>query len=103
MLAPSQHICIAVKYGETWDRSPMEVEYCKAIRAALSIRKSVNNEIVYIVSEQSPLECEIKCRQLKLWLNIKIYASKIMHEQNSIDSHRYEYTIYYQLHRQPHI
>ena len=62
---------------EIWGKlnvQPMEVEYRKSLRAALSIRKSVNNEIAYIESGQYPLECEIKSRQLKFWQSMKNYA-----------------------------
>ena len=62
---------------EVWGKiniNSMEIEYRKAIRSALSVRKTVNNEIIYIESGQYPLECEMKARQLKFWVSMKNYA-----------------------------
>ena len=49
----------------------LETCYRKAIKYALSVRPSVNNEIIYIESGQYPLVCDITSRQLKFWLKIQ--------------------------------
>ena len=50
--------------------SVIETLHRKALRTALSIRDSVNNEIVYVESGQYPLSCTIQARQLKFWLKM---------------------------------
>ena len=59
---------------EIWGNSKLEKLECwyrKAIKYALSVRPSVNNEIIYIESGQYPLFCDVKSRQLKFWMKIQ--------------------------------
>ena len=62
-------------YGcEVWgdsNYSKLDTLHRKAIRTALSVRQSVNNEIVYVESGEMPLTYTIKSRQLKFWLKMK--------------------------------
>ena len=44
--------------------------YRQGIKSALSVRESVNNEIVYLESGEFPLEIRISAAQLKFWVSI---------------------------------
>ena len=82
-MAPSKvkldvlNVCLksSVLFGcEVWANSKLDkLECCyrKAIKNALSVRPSVNNEIAYIESGQVPLTCDVKSRQLKFWMNLQ--------------------------------
>ena len=76
------NVCLksSVLFGcEIWANSKLEkIECCyrKAIKNALSVRPSVNNEIAYIESGQFPLVCDVKSRQLKFWLKLVEDAGK---------------------------
>ena len=65
----------SVLFGcEIWANSKIETLECcyrKAIKNALSVRPSVNNEIAYIESGQYPLVCDVKSHQLKFWLKLQ--------------------------------
>ena len=64
-------------YGcETWATAnikQIEVLYRQGIKTALSIRCSVNNEIVYTESGQQPLSVRITKQQLNFWTNLQLY------------------------------
>ena len=66
-------------YGcESWGKSnysKLDALHRKAIRVALSIRQSVNNEIVYVEADQIPLTCKIKTRQLKFWMKMNKFLN----------------------------
>lgn len=58
---------------EIWGSSRLEsLDAChrKAIRFALSVRQTMNNEITYIESGLFPLTCDVKARQLKFWMSL---------------------------------
>ena len=67
------NVCLksSVLFGcEVWANSKLDkLESCyrKAIKNALSVRPSVNNEIAYIETGQFPLVCDVKSRQLQFW------------------------------------
>ena len=67
-------------YGcDVWGKSnysKLEVLHRQALRTALSIRQSINNEIVYLESGQYPLSCTIQSRQLKYWLKMKTFLQE---------------------------
>ena len=71
------NVCLksSVLFGcEIWASSKLEkIEGCyrKAIKNALSVRPSLNNEIAYIESGQFPLVCDVKSRQLKFWMKMQ--------------------------------
>lgn len=71
------NVCLksSVLFGcEVWANSKLDkLECCyrKAIKNALSVRPSVNNEIAYIESGQFPLVCDVKSRQLKFWMTLQ--------------------------------
>ena len=71
------NVCLksSVLFGcEIWANSKLEkIEGCyrKAIKNALSVRPSINNEIAYIESGQFPLVCDVKSRQLKFWMKMQ--------------------------------
>ena len=48
----------------------MEVIYRTGLKTAMSIRPSTNNDIVYIEANSLPLQCDIKTRQLKFWMQL---------------------------------
>ena len=54
----------------------MEVTYRHGLKQALSIRESVNTEIVYIESGKLPLNIRISKQQLKFWTDLKIYLAE---------------------------
>ena len=64
-----------ILYGcECWGSYiPKEIEslYRMAIKTALSVRSNTNNEIIYIEAGLYPLECLIRKRQLKFWLELE--------------------------------
>ena len=64
----------SVTYGcETWgiaNVKEVETMYRQGIKSALSVRESVNNEIVYIESGELPLKIRISASQLKFWVSI---------------------------------
>ena len=71
------NVCLksSVLFGcEIWANSKLEkIEGCyrKAIKNALSVRPSINNEIAYIESGQFPLVCDVKSRQHKFWMKMQ--------------------------------
>ena len=71
------NVCLksSVLFGcEIWANSKLDkLESCyrKAIKNALSVYPSVNNEIAYIESGQFPLSCDVKSSQLKFWLKLQ--------------------------------
>ena len=68
--------CVAasVTYGcEVWGEakvSKLEALYRQGLKSALSVRNSVNNEIVYIETGSWPLQVRITKQQLKLWTSV---------------------------------
>ena len=64
-------------YGcEAWgdaNYSKLDILQRRALRTALSVRQSVNNEIVHTESGQYPLFSTIKPRQLKFWIKMKTF------------------------------
>ena len=62
-------------YGcETWGMNKVknaETAYREGLKSALSIRDCTNNEIVYIESDELPLEVRISKQQLKFWTGIQ--------------------------------
>ena len=54
----------------------LEVLQRQALRTALSVRQSTNNEIVYLESGTYPLSCTITSRQLKFWLKMNVYLQE---------------------------
>ena len=68
--------CVAasVTYGcEVWGEakvSKLEALYRQGLKSALSVRNSVNNEIVYIETGSWPLQVRITKQQLKFWTSI---------------------------------
>ena len=64
----------SVTYGcETWGISKikeLETMYRQGIKAALSVRESVNNEIVYVESGEWPLEIRVSASQIKFWSSL---------------------------------
>ena len=58
---------------ETWGVAKIkEVEtmFRQGIKSALSVRESVNNEIVYVESGERPLEIRIAASQIKFWSSL---------------------------------
>ena len=49
----------------------LEVLYRQGLKTAMSIRKTVNNEIVYIESGEFPLYMRVAKQQLKFWKSIQ--------------------------------
>ena len=64
----------ALLYGcETWGvgrLNNIETAFRQGLKAALSVRESTNNEIIYVESGESPLEVRITKQQIKFWLSI---------------------------------
>ena len=62
-------------YGcESWGNylvPTIDTVYIQGLKTALSIRHSVNNEIVYVESDRYPLTIRIKKQQLKFWLSLQ--------------------------------
>ena len=54
----------------------VEVAYRQGIKQALSIRESVNTEIVYIESGKLPLYIRISKQQLKFWTDLQVYLAE---------------------------
>ena len=50
----------------------VETMYRQGIKSAMSVRESVNNEIVYLESGEFPLEIRIAASQLKFWKSIRL-------------------------------
>ena len=73
--------CLAssLLYGcETWGKSSvnsLEIAYRIGLKRSLSIRETINNEIVYTESNRLPLKIRIMKKQLKFWLKIQSYLS----------------------------
>ena len=65
----------ALVYGcESWGNylaPTIDTIYRQGLKTALSIRHSVNNEIVYVESDRYPLTIRIKKQQLKFWLSLQ--------------------------------
>ena len=70
-------VSAALIYGcETWASASIkqiEVLYRQGLKTALSVRCSVNNEIVYTESGQLPLSVRITKQQLNFWMKLKLY------------------------------
>ena len=68
-------VSAALTYGcEAWGRCNLrsiETIYRQGLKTALSIRPSVNNEIVYMETGQVPLSVRIAKQQLAFWLKIQ--------------------------------
>ena len=71
-------VSAALTYScETWGVgriNSVETAFRQGLKAALSVRDSVNNEIVYVESGEIPLEIRITKQQLKFWLAIQDIA-----------------------------
>ena len=69
----------SIMYGcEVWGQSKVpkiESLYRQGLKAALSVRNSVNNEIVYTECGENPLEIRITQQQLKFWGSMKELVS----------------------------
>ena len=98
------NICLksSVLFGcEIWANSKLdrlESSYRKAIKNALSVRCSVNNEIAYIESGQFPLICDVKSRQLKFWMTLHENMTTNNYLQKLIDcaiDKKIPYIMYY--------
>ena len=86
--------------SETWGSRFHEIEpiYRDALRTALGIRPTFNNNITYIESGMYPLECRIKSYQHKFWSNTMTYTNdhpdsalaKVMSKSDNL-----HYTNYY--------
>ena len=64
--------------AETWADRGTNIEtllYRHGLRTALSVRQSVNNEIIYIETNKYPIKRRIMRQQLKFWLNVKEYIN----------------------------
>ena len=63
--------------SETWGKyfSNITIIYRNALKTALGIRNTINNEICYIEIGRHPLECMIKAHQHKFWTYILKYAN----------------------------
>ena len=62
--------------SETWagtDIKQVEVIFRHGLKTAMSIRSSVNNEIVYTESGEFPLRVRIVKQQLKFWLSLQAF------------------------------
>ena len=88
----------ALIYGsETWGKCRMnkfEVIYRQGLKTALSIRSTVNNEIVYIESGEYPLFIRIAKQQINFWGSIQNlaqdhYISKLIHTAEESEFVRY--------------
>ena len=67
-------VSASITYGcEVWGESKipkLETMYRQGLKTALSVRNSVNNEIVYTETGTLPLQLKITQQQLKFWLSI---------------------------------
>ena len=72
-------VCVttSLTYGcESWgiaSVNSIEVAYRQGLKRALSIRETVNTEIVYIEANRSPLSIRIAKQQLNFWINLQSY------------------------------
>ena len=72
-------VCVttSLTYGcETWGTAlvnSIEVAYRQGLKRALSIRETVNTEIVYIEANRTPLSIRIAKQQLNFWTNLQSY------------------------------
>ena len=53
----------------------VESLYRQALKTALSVRNSVNNEIVYVESGEYPLEVRIAQQQIKFWTSMQMLST----------------------------
>ena len=53
----------------------VESLYRQALKTALSVRNSVNNEIVYVESGEYPLEVRIAQQQIKFWSSMQMLST----------------------------
>ena len=63
---------------ETWGTSSIssvEVAYRLGLKRALSIRETVNTEVVYIESNRLPVSIRIAKQQLNFWVNLQTYLN----------------------------
>ena len=63
---------------ETWGTSSIssvEVAYRLGLKRALSIRETVNTEVVYIESNRLPVSIRIAKQQLNFWVNLQNYLN----------------------------
>ena len=51
----------------------IEVAYCQGLKRALSIRETVNTEIVYIEANRVPVSIRIAKQQLNFWISLQSY------------------------------
>ena len=59
---------------ETWGGlcfKSAETAYRQGLKTALSIRDSINNEVVYLESGSWPLQINIAKQQIKFWMSLK--------------------------------
>ena len=72
-------VCVtsSLTYGcESWGTASInsiEVAYRLGLKRALSIRETVNTEIVYIEANRSPINIRIAKQQLNFWINLNSY------------------------------
>ena len=71
----SSCVSASLVYGcETWGMNKLrnaESAFRQGLKAALSVRDCINNEIVYIESGEWPLEIRITKQQIKFWIAIQ--------------------------------
>ena len=80
---------------ETWGKCNLrniESIYRQGLKTALSIRPSVNNEILYVESGQVPLSVRITKQQLGFWLKLQKtleddehYITKLVHQAEELN------------------
>lgn len=75
-------VCVttSLTYGcESWGTASInsiEVAYRLGLKRALSIRETVNTEIVYIEANRSAVSIRIAKQQLNFWINLRSYLEK---------------------------
>ena len=88
---------------ETWgdsNFSNIEVLYRRGLKSALSVRPSLNNEIVYLETGEWPLKVRIVSQQLQFWLTLQqTVLNKIDHYITKLvriaENEELPYIIYY--------
>ena len=74
-------VCVtsSLTYGcESWGTASInsiEVAYRLGLKRALSIRETVNTEIVYTEANRTPLNIRIAKQQLNFWINLQTYLN----------------------------
>ena len=76
-------VCSSLIYGcETWGQSKfpkIEALHRQGLRTVLSIRPTWNNDIVYIETDEVPVEIRIMKQQIKFWSAIETIRSNPTH------------------------